>query len=54
MEIFWVIVILLVVAVFCAACRKPRPPRSGGAGGNDLGMDLPTWVAMEQNLYDDD
>ena len=53
MDLFWVIVILLVVAVICSVCRKPRPPRSGGAGGNDLGMDLPTWVAMEQNLDDD-
>lgn len=48
-----VVFALLLAWAFCRGSGGPPPPPGGGGGGNDLGMDLPTWVAMEENLYDD-
>jgi len=50
---FWILVISGVILFLVARGRKPPRPRGGGAGKDTVGgIDLPTWVAMEENLDD--
>ena len=53
MEIlFWIFVAGIVIWLFIKFGGKPPRPR-GGAGKDTVGgIDLPTWVAMEENLDD--
>lgn len=48
-------IIGLVIFIVMLLRSGRRPPRSRGGGEPTVGgIDLPTWVAMEENLYDDD
>lgn len=52
----WIIIVLIVVAILVVIKLggKPPRPRGGGAGRETVGgIDLPTWVAMEENLDDE-
>lgn len=50
----WLFIIFLVVAGWIWRIRKPPRPKGGGAGDETVGgIDLPTWVAIEENLDDE-
>ncbi len=50
--IIWILVIGGVILFLVARGRKPPRPRGGTGKGTVGGIDLPTWVAMEENLDD--
>lgn len=51
--IIWILIIGGVILFLVARGRKPPRPRGGSAGQETVGgIDLPTWVAMEENLDD--
>ncbi len=50
--ILWILIIIVAILVIIKLGGKPPRPR-GGAGKETVGgIDLPTWVAMEENLDD--
>ena len=51
--LLWILIIGIAILVVTKLGRKPPRPRGGGAGQDTVGgIDLPTWVAMEENLDD--
>ncbi|HOB54224.1 MAG TPA: hypothetical protein PKG76_16045 [Acidobacteriota bacterium] len=51
--LLWILIIVVAILVVIKLGRKPPRPKGGGPGKDTVGgIDLPTWVAMEENLDD--
>ena len=50
--LLWILIIGIAILVAIKLGRKPPRPRGGAWKDAVGGIDLPTWVAMEENLDD--